>query len=77
MTRLNRLVALLALVTTMGALGTAGGLTVRSAFAQSELESGCEQDECEGGTTCKDNSGHNTSCSYDGSRCATDGCAAN
>lgn len=79
MTGIKKLFALLALAATMGALGTGTGLTMRSAFAQDEIApgTGCEQDECEGGTTCKDNGGQQTSCSMSGGGCVTGGCAAN
>lgn len=78
MSRFKSLPALLGLALSMGVLGTAGGLTVRSALAtEAVIGAGCEQDECEGGTTCKQNPGRNTSCDMTGpGTCATDGCAA-
>lgn len=80
MTGIKKLFALFALAATMGALGTTTGLTMRSALAQEDEivapGGGCEQDECEGGTTCKDNGGQQTSCSMSGGGCVTGGCSA-
>lgn len=78
MVRIQKLFAVLALAATMGVLGTAGGLTVRSALAQQEEVSPgpgtCPDDECEGGTTCRDNPGGGTLCNYEGSICRTRAC---
>lgn len=53
----------------------AGGVVAGAALQPAAVAAAaCEQDECEGGTRCKDNSGHQTSCSFSGSSCATDAC---
>jgi hypothetical protein len=79
MPRLKRLFALLALALVTGTLGTASGVTLRSAVAQdTEIISepgGCEEDECNDGTTCIQNAGRRTKCDVTGpGRCATDAC---
>lgn len=79
MTGIRKLFGLVALAATMGVIGTGTGLTMRSAFAGDAIIApggGCEQDECEGGTTCKDNGGQNTSCSMSGGGCVTGGCSS-
>jgi hypothetical protein len=77
MSRLKSFATLVGLALSMATLGTAGGMTVRSALASDEISAGCEQDECEGGTTCKQNSGRNTLCDMTGpGACATDACGA-
>jgi hypothetical protein len=78
----KRLIAAVTLALTMGALGTASGLTLRSALATENQPGteiigggGCEQDECDGKTTCVQNPGQNTKCDVTGpGACATQAC---
>ena len=74
MRRLKKLFALLTLTVVMAALGMAGGLALRSVFAQEPVQPSCEQDECEGGKRCKDNGGSNTNCTFTGGSCKTGTC---
>ncbi len=76
MTRIQKLLGIAGLAISAGAFGSVSGSAVHTAFAPTSVIAGCEDDECEGGTTCKDNPGGNTECPMEGSGCKTRGCAA-
>jgi hypothetical protein len=76
MTRIHKLLGIAGLAISAGAFGSISGSAVHTTFSPPSVFAGCEDDECEGGTTCKDNAGGNTECPMEGSGCKTKGCAA-
>lgn len=74
MTRLYKLLGVAGFAVSAAAFGTFSGAAVQAALDPTPVYAHCLHDECEGGTSCKDNPGGNTNCPMEGSTCKTQGC---
>lgn len=75
MSRMRKFVGIIGLAILASGAGLVSGSAVQATMSSPPVVASCEQDECEGGSSCTANSGNDTTCDMTGdNKCETGAC---